>query len=302
MTSIPTSLSEGTGFSTGRLQGEATWRKHRKFLRQALSMATVKQEYSDLFIDSAAQYLQAILLKPEDFLPRLKRILGETITKLTYGALQDENGTDYVTEHNENLNYTVKVAMGYVVDLFPPLRFVPAWFPGAQFQRDAIKWRQHCVYVRKLMIDGVDRRMAAKDGRPCYISNILEDLQKQQATKGIDISEDVQVVHDSGFSFFQGKVGRLATFRTIGLIKPPPSFNIIAGADTSETTLKNFLLAMSLYPDVQARARQEVEQFFTEGRSPDFECQDQMPYIRAVVLESLRWNPPLSFGLFDTVA
>lgn len=73
MIGAPTSLSEGTGFSTGRLQGEATWRKHRKFLRQALSMATVKQEYSDLFIASAAQYLQAILLKPEDFLPRLKR-------------------------------------------------------------------------------------------------------------------------------------------------------------------------------------------------------------------------------------
>ncbi|KIO29659.1 hypothetical protein M407DRAFT_21246 [Tulasnella calospora MUT 4182] len=263
----------GTGFSTGRLQGDATWRKHRKFLRQALSMSTVKQEYSDLFVASATRYLQAILLSPGDFLPRLKRILGETITELTYGALEDENGTDYVTEHNENLNYTVKVAMGYLVDLFPLLRFVPAWFPGAQFQRDASKWRQHCIMVRKLMIDGVEKRMAAKEGRACYVSNILEDLQGQQATKEVDLREDVQAVHDSGFSFFQ------------------------AGADTTETTVKNFLLAMSLYPDVQARARKEVDQFFTEGRSPDFESQDQMPYIEAVVLESLRWNPPLSFGI-----
>lgn len=114
--------------------------------------------------------------------------------------------------------------------------------------------------------------MAAKEGRPCYVSNNLEDLRKQQAATGADITEDIQAVHDSAFSFYQ------------------------AGSDTAETTLKNFLLAMSLYPDVQDRARKEIDQFFTQGRSPNFEYQDQMPYIHAVVLESFRWNPPVSFG------
>ncbi|KAG9003490.1 hypothetical protein FRB90_011179 [Tulasnella sp. 427] len=54
---------------------------------------------------------------------------------------------------------------------------------------------------------------------------------------------------------------------------------------------------MSLYPDVQARARKEIKQFFTDGRPPNFEYQDQMPYVEAVVLEGLRWNPPGSFGV-----
>ncbi|KAG8923843.1 hypothetical protein FRC00_005790, partial [Tulasnella sp. 408] len=77
-------------------------------------MDTVKREYSDLFIASATRYLHAVLLNPEDFLPRLKRALGETITELTYGALQDEDGTDYVTEHNENFRYSKIAAMGYL--------------------------------------------------------------------------------------------------------------------------------------------------------------------------------------------
>ncbi|KAG8924631.1 hypothetical protein FRC00_004905, partial [Tulasnella sp. 408] len=263
----------GTNFTTGRRQGDAIWRKHRKFLRQALSMDTVKREYSELFISSATRYLHAVLLNPEDFLPRLKRILGETITELTYGALQDEDGTDYVTEHNENFRYSKIAAMGYLVDLLPLLRFVPAWFPGAQFRRDAMKWRRHCAMLRKKMVDGVERRMAAKEGRPCYVSNILEDLHEQKAAKGVDIREDMQAIHDSGFSFYQ------------------------AGSDTTETTLENFLLAMSLYPDVQARANEEINQFFAEGKSPNFDSQDQMPYMRAIVLESLRWNLPVSFGV-----
>lgn len=40
-----------------------------------------------------------------------------------------------------------------------PVRFVPAWFPGAQFKRDAKRWRDHCADLRKVMIDGVERRM-----------------------------------------------------------------------------------------------------------------------------------------------
>ncbi|KAG8941532.1 hypothetical protein FRC00_012316, partial [Tulasnella sp. 408] len=252
--------------------GGATWQRHRKFLRQALSPKTVKQRYSDLFIANASLYLQTLLRQPEDFYPALKRVLGETIAELTYGALGDENGVDYVTKQEEFFVYTKRASMGYFVDLFPLLRFVPAWFPGAQFQRDAKRWRDHCADLRMVMIDGVERRMASKHGRSCYVTNILEDLQKQQAETGNDIRDDVQAVHDSALSFFQ------------------------VGSETTEITLKNFMLAMALFPEVQARAREEVDRFFGEGRTPDFASQDDMPYIHAVILESFRWNPPASLG------
>ncbi|KIO29658.1 glycoside hydrolase family 51 protein [Tulasnella calospora MUT 4182] len=268
-----------TDFTTVRLQGEARWRRHRKFLRPALSLNTVKQNYSDLFLAKASGYLQAILHKPDNFHHSLRRALGETISELTHGAIKHQDGTDYVTEHEENFAYSKRAAMGYLVDLFPLLRFIPSWFPGAKFRRDAQKWGQHGANLRKMMIEGVEQRMATNEGRPCYVSNMLEDLQKLESDTGEDIREDVQAVHDSGFSFYQGTSKIL---------------------DQTATTLKNFLLAMSLYPDVQARAHKEIEQFFVEGRSPDFSSQDQMPYIRAIVLESLRWNPPVSFGVPHT--
>ncbi|KAG8988333.1 hypothetical protein FRB90_002825, partial [Tulasnella sp. 427] len=285
----------GIGFTTGRRMGDSTWQRHRKFLRQALAPNVVRQEYSDLFMANAARYLGTLLHHPKAFSSNLKRILGETISNLTYGAARDENGVDYVAEQEVFFGYAKRVTMGYLVDLFPLLRFVPARFPGAQFQRDAREWREHCVELRKIMKEGVERRMvralsvtrhfegyqendlaplqqANKQGTSCYVANTLEDLQRHQAETGADIQDDVQAVYDSGLNFFQ------------------------VGAETTEVTLKNFMLAMTLFPDVQARAREEVDAVFHDGRVPDLASQEDMPYVHACVLESLRWNPPTSFG------
>lgn len=60
---------------------------------------------------------------------------------------------------------------------------------------------------------------------------------------------------------------------------------------------------MSLYPDIQAKARAEVEHVIGPDRLPTVEDRgvDKLPYVEAVMLEALRWNPPTgsgSFGLY----
>ncbi|KAG9048564.1 hypothetical protein FS837_012505 [Tulasnella sp. UAMH 9824] len=54
---------------------------------------------------------------------------------------------------------------------------------------------------------------------------------------------------------------------------------------------------MTLYPQVQARAREEVDRMYGEGYPQGSEEQEKLPFIHAVVLESMRWNPPVSTGL-----
>lgn len=53
---------------------------------------------------------------------------------------------------------------------------------------------------------------------------------------------------------------------------------------------------MSLYPKVQARAREEIDRVIGTGRRPDFGDQAHLPYSNAILLESLRWNPPAPAG------
>ena len=65
------------------------------------------------------------------------------------------------------------------------------------------------------------------------------------------------------------------------------------------SALLSAILAFMLYPEVQARAQAEVDAVIGHGiRLPDFDDRPQMPYINAVVLEVLRWNPVVPLGTY----
>ena len=59
---------------------------------------------------------------------------------------------------------------------------------------------------------------------------------------------------------------------------------------------------MSLYPEVQAKARQEIDRVVGRDRLPNLSDIDSLPYVSAVVLEALRWNPPVATGVSSTAS
>lgn len=52
----------------------------------------------------------------------------------------------------------------------------------------------------------------------------------------------------------------------------------------------NFLLAMTLYPDIQARAQKEIDMAIGD-RLPTVADQEKLPFITAILIETLRWHP-----------
>jgi cytochrome P450 len=53
---------------------------------------------------------------------------------------------------------------------------------------------------------------------------------------------------------------------------------------------------MLLYPEVQAKAHQEIDTVIG-NRLPTMEDRAQLPYLNAVWKETLRWAPPVPLGL-----
>ena len=53
---------------------------------------------------------------------------------------------------------------------------------------------------------------------------------------------------------------------------------------------------MVLHPDIQARAQAEIDTVVGGSRLPDFKDRPDMPYVEAILTETLRWIPvtPLS--------
>lgn len=54
---------------------------------------------------------------------------------------------------------------------------------------------------------------------------------------------------------------------------------------------------MAIYPEVMARAQAELDAVVGSGRLPRFSDRPNLPYIDAMVLESLRWHPVAPLGM-----
>ena len=53
---------------------------------------------------------------------------------------------------------------------------------------------------------------------------------------------------------------------------------------------------MVLYPEVQKKAQVEIDAVVGPNRLPDFHDRPSLPYINAIVKESMRWHLVLPLG------
>lgn len=63
------------------------------------------------------------------------------------------------------------------------------------------------------------------------------------------------------------------------------------------TAVKTFIAILLLHPDVQAKAQAEIDAVIGPNRLPDFEDKLKLPYLNAVVKETLRWEPVVPMGM-----
>ncbi|KAG9019039.1 hypothetical protein FRB90_006995 [Tulasnella sp. 427] len=264
----------GMADSTPLIPYGPMWRTHRKLLKQALSPEVVRRDYSDLLTRKALEYVKKIFDKPEAFLFSLKRSLGEIITEISYGQYKDTEGHDYVEMHEDLITILKKTFMGYLVDLVPSMKNIPDWVPGAQFKRDGKQWNKQINDTRNFMYESLKKQLieAPTTVKTSFTANLLTELQSDSKASPEEVAQTEEAISWSGFSLYQ------------------------AGADATESVLGAFILAMSMFPEVQAKAGAEIRQVL-EDRIPTIQDYDKMPYLQAVTLEALRWNPPGPSGV-----
>lgn len=60
--------------------------------------------------------------------------------------------------------------------------------------------------------------------------------------------------------------------------------------------MRNFVLAMILFPSVQERAQEELDRVVGRGRLPTFDYRAHLPYVSNFAKESLRWKAMSNLG------
>ena len=71
---------------------------------------------------------------------------------------------------------------------------------------------------------------------------------------------------------------------------------LTADLPQSATTMQGAFLAMSLYPEAQRKAQEELDLVIGKDRLPEFSDRESLPYVEAVFMECFRWHPQTPLG------
>ncbi|KAJ0421285.1 cytochrome P450 [Aspergillus carlsbadensis] len=248
-----------------------TFRAYRKAMHRVLGTKNVISQFNELQDVEVRRFLLRVLDKPEDLVQHIRTETGAVILKIAYGYDIDPHGPDpLVALANEALeNFSVAATPGaWMVDTIPFLKYLPNWFPGAGFKRTAATWRKNLLTTIEKPYRLVLEQMKEGKYPDSYLSNLLEEAQGRTLT-----AEEEQVIKWTAGSLYTG------------------------GADTTVSTLSCFFLAMVLHPEVQQKAQEELDRVVGPNKLPSFEDRPNLPYIDAIVKESLRWHPVAPMGI-----
>ncbi|KAG6271198.1 hypothetical protein E4U47_003144 [Claviceps purpurea] len=250
-------------------------RHHRKLMHQQLGTRLLAERFSDTQDAETKRFLLRTLDNPEGLMKHIKTQASAIILKIVYGySIEPHQADPLVTLIERTMVIFSKTVLpfAWAVDIVPQLRHLPSWLPVVSFHNRAHQWKQ----VAKRMIDVpynfVRQQMSSGSFTPSFVSQNLETSGEKVGEKRILSEKEETALKNSAASLFGG------------------------GADTIVSSLRSMLLALILYPEVQRRAQQEIDEVVGDDRLPEFQDRDHLPYINALVKETYRWMPVVPIG------
>lgn len=256
---VPLIELAGWTFNVGLMQKSERWRDERRFFQQTFKRESVTR-FLPIQTTKIYAMLRQLLTDPESFSDHYKTLSAAIILEIAYGYdAQPKN--DHIVE-------TVERAITHLIDngtnpsvaalnVFPILRYLPRWVPGTSFHKVVDDCREFTKDMLNIPFEYVRKSMHDGNTKPSLVRSFLEsNVLGEESMKGI-----------GGTAFS-------------------------AGTDAVVSVLECFFFAMSLFPEKQRKAQEEIDRVIGPDRLPTFGDQDSLPYIDAIFRETLRWLPP----------
>ncbi|KAG6853456.1 hypothetical protein C0991_004243 [Blastosporella zonata] len=223
------------------------------------------EQFQPLQQREAVRLASELLDDPDNWDEIVKRSTSSNILTATYGwpRLTDEHIPLVKRIHAHTARLSNACIPGTsMVDLFPMLNYLPAWM--AKWKRDALDWHQRESEMFEGFNAGVATKMAEGGAPHSFVTSLIETKDRNGLT-----SKEAAWLAGIMFS---------------------------AGAETTTASVAAFLLAMIHYPDIMRKAQAQIDEVVGRDRVPTFADRPQLPYIRALVKELLRWRPAGPMG------
>lgn len=242
------------------------FREYRKMLHGLMGTRTHVERFHGIMELETHRFLRRILENPEDLQDHIRKTAGAIILNISHGYHVKEHNDPFVANADTATDqFSRSTEPGaFLVDVLPALRHVPDWFPGAGWKQTAKQWNADLERMADMPHEFVKQQMAAGTALPSFTSGYLEQQPTPTQEKHLKWA---------AASLYSG------------------------GADTTVSAIYTFFLAMTLYPDTQKKAQQELVSIVGTDRIPTYSDRANLPYVDALVQEVLRWNPVTPLGV-----
>ncbi|EXJ74267.1 uncharacterized protein A1O5_02563 [Cladophialophora psammophila CBS 110553] len=256
----------GEGDHVLLMNNTPTWRVMRKVIHQDFTEALCDKEHTKIQQSEMVQLLHDMLETPEDWGNHLKRTTNSIVMSVVYGIRSPSSKAAHMERLEALLQKWARIQeFGATppVDIFPFLKAIPERFLGNWVTRATVVHDEMHTLYTGLLNSVLKRRQAIGSQH-----TVLDRLLDQQEKTGL-------------------------TTHQITLLA---GVTIKGGSDTSASVLTSFVQAMVVYPEVQKRAKAEIDSVLGEDRVPEWSDYNKLPYVAQIVKESHRWRPvaPLS--------
>ncbi|PHH88204.1 hypothetical protein CDD83_7851 [Cordyceps sp. RAO-2017] len=248
-------------FAVGR-QPDEEWKTLRKLMHQQIGSKSALSRYHDVMEEETGRFLQRILREPQNVPKLFKTVNSAIVLKITYGYAIEQEKADPLVELVEKMmnNFSnAFVPAAWLVDILPLLKYIPSGLPGTKFKQTAREWDRVNEELAEVPFSFARSQMDKADHTPSLVTRLLQEKH------GTSYAEDA--IKYSAASIYSG------------------------GSDTLASSLASALLAMAMYPEVQRKAQAEIDRVVGQDRLPSFHDREKMPYLDALISETLRWLP-----------
>ncbi|KAL6252458.1 hypothetical protein RBB50_000177 [Rhinocladiella similis] len=241
-----------------------TWRRVRK-LMHSLTNVNVVPEYEALQEQESLRVVHDLAQYPQKYETWFERYSAGLILRLAYSKPVHTGNEPFVKRILAVVHTVERVASpgAYLVDTFPALLNLPSFL--APFKREAAKLHAE----ERDLFQGLLQEGLENNQKNSHEENFCSKWYQRKESYGIS---DTHAAYAIGTLFE-------------------------AGAGTTASAMMSFMLAMTLHPDEFAKLQSEIDRVVGPKRLPSFSDMPELPRVRAVAKEVLRWRPVTAGGL-----
>ncbi|KAH7906556.1 cytochrome P450 [Hygrophoropsis aurantiaca] len=256
----------GSDWNSVNLAHGDLWRLHRKLLQQSFRPNAVLH-YRLTQLKKTQELVISMLESPDKCITHLAQFSAATILSIIYDYDVIEN--DPILTSLEKWN---RLILGLItVEAWAMRSFLmrlPIWLTGTSLKEQGLLLRQYMSVWMEVPFEHVKNNITAGTAKPCMVSEMQSRLVESS-----ELGRPDKITRDVAATAFA------------------------AAVETTSSVLHVFVLAMVMHPEVQERARAELDSILGTDRLPTFEDRPFLPYLDAILRETLRWNPVVPLGV-----